>query len=70
MVCKKCHSENCTVSTNYVVKSKHRSFIWNLFMIFITCGFWLIWMLVRKRKEKVIQIKTVTCNNCGASWEI
>jgi len=70
MICRKCKSENVTVSTNHVVKSQRRSFLWNLFMICITGGLWLLWMLVRKRKEKIVMIKTVVCNNCGASWEI
>lgn len=70
MVCKKCGSTNVTVSTSHVVRTKSRSFLWNLFMCFITCGFWLLWMLVRKKKEEVVQIKTVTCNECGYSTEI
>lgn len=70
MVCKKCGSTNVTVSTNHVVRTKSRSFLWNLFMVCITGGLWIIWMLVRKKKEKVVQIKTVTCNECGYSTEI
>lgn len=70
MVCRKCKSENVTVNENFVVKSKRRSFLWNLFMLCITCGLWLVWMAVRKRKEKVVKIKSVICNNCGYSWEI
>lgn len=70
MVCKKCGSTNVTVSTSHVVRTKSRSFLWNLFMVCITGGLWLIWMLIRKKKEEVVQIKTVTCNECGYSTEI
>lgn len=69
MKCPKCKSEHITFSANTVVKTKSRSFLWNLFMIFITCGFWLIWMLIRKRKEKVVTIKTAICQDCGFSWK-
>ena len=51
MKCPKCGSEDVTVTTNTVVVSKSRSFIWNLLLIICTCGLWLIWMLVRKRKR-------------------
>lgn len=70
MVCKKCGSTNVTVTTSHVVKTKNRSCLWNLFMIMITGGLWIIWMLVRKRKEEVVEIKTVTCNECGYSTQI
>lgn len=70
MKCIKCGSENVNCTTSAVVKSVRRSFLWNLFMIFITCGFWLLWMLVRKRKEKVVMITTATCNSCGKCWEV
>ena len=70
MVCVKCGSENVTVSANTYVKSKRRSFLWNLLMIMCTAGLWLIWMLVRKRKEKVVHEKVCLCQNCGHSWKI
>ncbi len=69
MKCPKCNSENVTLSVNNVVKTKNRSCLWNLFMICCTAGIWLIWMLVRKRKEKVVTIKTAVCQDCGYSWE-
>lgn len=59
-----------SVQVNTVIKSKSRSIIWNLFMIFITGGIWLLWMLIRKKKEKVIMIKNCVCQNCGFSWQI
>ena len=70
LACPKCKSNNVTVSTSTYTKSKRRSFLWNLFMIIITAGIWLIWMLIRKRKEKVIHEKTCICQNCGYSWNI
>ena len=39
-------------------------------MLIITGGLWIIWMLIRKRKEKVVNIKTAICQNCGNSWNI
>lgn len=54
MKCPKCGSENVSVTTNTVVLSKSRSFLWNLIMTVLSWGFWLIWMLVRKRKEEKV----------------
>lgn len=70
MICKMCNSTDIRTSTSIYTKSKNRSFIWNLFMIVLTGGFWLIWMLIRKRKEKVVRKVTATCQNCGHSWDI
>lgn len=70
MKCPKCGSERVNVNTSVVAKSKHRSFLWNLFMICITCGLWIIWMLVRKRKEKIVQITTATCQECAHTWKM
>jgi len=69
IVCPKCGSDNVTVSVNTYVKSKRRSFLWNLFMIVVTAGFWLLWMLIRRRKEKVVTQKTAVCGNCAYSWK-
>ena len=70
MTCPKCQSENVNISVNTYTKSKSRSFLWNLLMIFCTCGLWIIWMLIRKKKEKVITEKTAVCNSCGYSWKV
>lgn len=70
MKCPKCGSEDVTVTTNTVVVSKSRSFIWNLLLIIGTCGLWLIWMLVRKRKEKMITETWATCQHCGKRWRV
>lgn len=70
MTCPKCKSENVNVSVNTYTKSQSRSFLWNLFMIFITGGLWIIWMLIRKKKQKVITEKTAVCNSCGHSWRV
>lgn len=70
MVCPKCNSTEVSISENVIVKSKRRSFLWNLLMICITCGIWIIWMLVRKKKEKVVHVKMCVCQKCGHSWEI
>lgn len=70
MTCPKCKSENVTVTSNTYVKSKRRSFLWNLLWIVCTGGLWLLWMLVRKRKEKVVREKVCLCQACGHSWNI
>lgn len=70
MRCPKCGGENVVVNTNTVVVSKSRSFLWNLFMIIITLGWWLVWMFVRKRKEKTITETWATCQDCGKRWKV
>lgn len=70
MMCPKCQSENVTVQSSTYTKSKSRSCLWNLIMLTCTCGIWLIWMLVRKRKEKVMHETVCTCQSCGYSWKI
>lgn len=70
MVCPKCKCENVNVNTSVVMKSKHRSFLWNLLMICCTAGLWLIWMLVRKKKEKQVTVKMAVCQGCGHSWKL
>ena len=62
MTCPKCQSENVNISVNTYTKSQSRSFLWNLFMIIITSGLWIIWMLIRKKKQTVITEKTAVCN--------
>lgn len=70
MICPKCKGNQLTISENVYTKSKSRSFLWNLLMCCITCGVWLIWMFVRKRKEVVVHEKTAVCQSCGHSWKI
>ena len=70
MMCPKCKSENVTVQASTYTKSKSRSCLWNLLLLVCTGGLWLIWMLVRKRKEKVVHEKTCLCQACGYSWNI
>ena len=70
MICKKCHSSNVVVNMSSYTKSKSRSLIWNLLMILLTGGLWLVWMLIRKSKETVIHEKTCVCQTCGDSWNI
>mgnify|MGYP002677499738 FL=1 len=70
MNCPKCGCPNVNVNTNTVVVSQSRSFLWNLFMTLITGGIWLLWMLVRKRKEKKITETWATCQNCGKRWRV
>ena len=58
------------MNTETHVETQPRSFLWNLFMTVITAGIWLVWMLVRGRKEVVVETKTAVCQNCGHSWEL
>lgn len=70
MVCRKCNSNNVKIDNNVYTKSKSRSLLWNLLMICCTGGLWIIWMLIRKRKEKIVHEKICTCQNCGYSWKL
>lgn len=69
MTCPRCKSENVAMNESVYTKSQRRSLLWNLLMICITGGIWIIWMLVRKRKEKVIHEKRCVCQACGHSWK-
>ena len=68
MKCPKCGSEDVTTSVNTYTKSKKRSFLWNLLMILLTGGIWILWMCVRARKEEVVKKKYHICQNCGKCW--
>lgn len=70
MVCPKCKSENVSINVNTYMKSKRRSLLWNILMVCCTAGIWLIWMLVRKRKEKKVTVKMAVCQDCGKSWKV
>ena len=70
MKCPKCGNEHVTVSKHIYVISQDRSFLWNLFMIFLTFGSWLVWMAVRKRKEKVVEEVHTVCQDGGTDWKI
>ena len=70
MTCQKCKKNNVNVNASTFAKSQRRSFLWNLLWIFLTGGLWLIWMLVRKRKEKIVTVKTAVCADCGHSWKV
>ena len=70
MKCYRCESENVQVNTNSVIVSQSRSFIWNLLMIFLTGGLWILWMLIRARKEKTVVETWATCQDCGSRWKI
>lgn len=70
MVCPKCGSTSVTANTSTYVVSKSRSFIWNLLRVFLTGGLWLLWMLIRKRKEKTVTDTWATCQECGYRWKL
>lgn len=70
MKCSKCGSENVAVNTSTRTVTKSRSFLWNLLWILLTGGLWIIWMLIRKRKEKHITETWATCQSCGNRWKV
>ena len=70
MLCSKCNSEKVTVQTSSYMESKSRSCLWNLLLLVCTSGLWLVWMLIRKRKEKKVTETIATCQSCGYSWKI
>ncbi len=70
MKCPKCGSENVSVNTSTMMVSKSRSFLWNLLLIICTGGLWIIWMLIRKRKEKRVSETWATCENWGKRWRV
>ena len=70
MICPNCGSNKVNITENMYTESKNRSFLWNAFMVLITGGLWIIWMLVRKKKEKTFCLKKCVCQNCSHSWEL
>lgn len=70
MVCPKCGGNNVNISESVYKESQRRSFLWNLLWILCTGGLWLLWMLIRKRKEKTVHEKRCVCQSCGHSWKI
>jgi len=70
MICRKCKSRNVSVSASTFAKSQSRSCLWNLLWIVLTGGLWIIWMLIRKRKERIVTVKTAVCGDCGHSWRV
>lgn len=70
MICPKCGSTTVSINESVYTKSKRRSFLWNLLMVCITGGLWLIWMLIRKRKEKTVHVKMAVCQSCANSWKV
>ena len=70
MKCSKCGSENVVVNTSTMMVSKSRSLLWNLLLIICTGGIWLLWMLIRKRKEKQVVETWATCQSCGKRWKV
>lgn len=70
MICPKCYSENVNVTANANPEINQRSILFDLFMIFITGGFWIIWMLIRGKKETTTIKTLAVCQNCGYVWEV
>ena len=64
IVCPRCGSNNIHISVNAYQQKKKRSFLWNLFLVVITGGIWLIWMLVRNNAVDK-QEKVYVCQKCG-----
>lgn len=69
MVCPKCKCNDVTISESVYTEKKKRSCLWNLFMMTITCGVWLVWMIIRKNSNTIHE-KRCVCQKCGYSWSI
>lgn len=70
MLCPKCGSDHIQCSTSTYTESKSRSLLWNVLMTICTGGIWIIWMLIRKKKEKAVTKTWATCQDCGYRWEV
>ena len=70
MRCRRCFKTNVGVQTTTYTKTESRSFLWNLLMVLLTGGFWILWMLIRKKKERVIRETWATCQSCGHRWKV
>lgn len=70
MKCRKCGCEDVVVNTSTMMVSQSRSFLWNLLLIICTGGLWIIWMIIRKRKEKQVTETWATCQKCGKRWKV
>lgn len=64
IVCPRCGSNNIQIAVNTYQQKKKRSFLLNLFLVVITGGIWLIWMLVRSNSVEK-QAKVYVCQSCG-----
>lgn len=70
MKCRKCSNQIVSVSSSVYNQSESRSLLWNLAMIIITGGLWIVWMLVRKKSERTVQVTMATCQQCGNAWKV
>lgn len=77
MKCKKCGNENVTVTTEQVAgksSTKHMGCLWELgrlFLIFATCGLWLIFGKKKETGKMKYKNQTVAiCQNCGNKWTV
>lgn len=70
MICPKCESHNVNVTADTNTESVNRSILFDVFMVVITCGLWIVWMLFRGSKEKEITKAIAVCQNCGYMWEV
>lgn len=70
MQCRKCSSQIVSVNSSVYNQSESRSLLWNLAMILITGGLWIVWMLVRKKSERTVHVTMATCQQCGNAWKV
>ncbi|MEG0899512.1 MAG: zinc-ribbon domain-containing protein [Oscillospiraceae bacterium] len=63
--CDKCGSEHIKVETVTRSVYESRSFVFNLLFSIITFGLWLVWILTRGKKERLIRETVITCQDCG-----
>lgn len=72
MVCKKCGSMDITTNTFSEVKRRSMlSILLDIILTIITCGIWLIVILIKIFRGRKSKVKTVNvCNLCGFKWNI
>lgn len=77
MVCPKCKSDNVTVTTETTkmsTRNRSRGCLWRIgraFLIFCTCGLWLLVGKTKGKSNTKVKNKTVCiCQNCGYKWYI
>ena len=77
MKCKKCGSENVTVTREQIAaktKTNHTGLLHDLgrlFLVLCTCGLWLL--VPRRKANSRTKFKSETiciCQDCGNSWRI
>lgn len=72
MVCPSCGANNSQAISNVKGKIKRRGIIStliNIFLVCITCGFWLLVIFIRGGSKGKIKTEAIfVCNECGCQF--